>query len=32
VIVVGRDRAVALSNDGLSELTSNALAALVKAW
>ncbi|HTE45587.1 MAG TPA: VIT domain-containing protein [Gemmatimonadaceae bacterium] len=32
VTVVGRDRAIMLSNDGVSEMTSAALATLVKAW
>jgi hypothetical protein len=32
LIVVGRDRAVALSDDGVAELSSSALAALAKAW
>jgi hypothetical protein len=32
VIVVGRDRAVALADDGVSELTSGAIATLAKAW
>jgi hypothetical protein len=32
VIVVGRDRAVTLADDGVAELSSSALAALAKAW
>ncbi|MEP6492028.1 MAG: VIT domain-containing protein [bacterium] len=32
VTVVGRDRAIALTNDGVSDMTPAALAAFVKAW
>jgi hypothetical protein len=32
VIVVGRDRAISTSDDGVAELSPGALAALVKAW
>jgi Ca-activated chloride channel family protein len=32
VIVVGRDRAISSGDDGVSELSASALAALVKAW
>jgi hypothetical protein len=32
VIVVGRDRAISSGEDGVSELSPSALAALVKAW
>jgi Ca-activated chloride channel family protein len=32
VIVVGRDRAISSSDDGVSELSPSALASLVKAW
>ncbi|HEY9226597.1 MAG TPA: VIT domain-containing protein [Gemmatimonadaceae bacterium] len=32
VIVVGRDRAIALTDDGQEALSSTALTALVKAW
>jgi Ca-activated chloride channel family protein len=32
VIVVGRDRAIASGDDGVSELSPAVLAALVKAW
>jgi Ca-activated chloride channel family protein len=32
VIVVGRDRAISMSDDGVSEVSPNVLAAIVKAW
>jgi Ca-activated chloride channel family protein len=32
VIVVGRDRAISLSDDGAETLSSTALASLVKSW
>jgi Ca-activated chloride channel family protein len=32
VIVVGRDRAISTSDDGVSDLSPSALAAIVKAW
>jgi Ca-activated chloride channel family protein len=32
VIVVGRGRAISMSDDGVSELSPSALATLVKAW
>jgi Ca-activated chloride channel family protein len=32
VVVVGRDRAISFGDDGVSELSAAALAALVKAW
>jgi hypothetical protein len=32
VIIVGRDRAIVLSESGVDSLTSTAIAALVKTW
>jgi Ca-activated chloride channel family protein len=32
VLVVGRGRAISMSDDGVSELSASALATLVKAW
>jgi hypothetical protein len=32
VIVVGRDRAISMSDDGVAEVSPSVLAAIVKAW